>query len=75
MINTNLPYYLYMMETEGLLGTRESLIRKVIKEIKDYPCKTISEDLFYLICEKCGIPAKTLTDYEIRRIKNEIKES
>ena len=68
-----LPYALHMAETEGLLDTRESAIQNIIKRIKEYPNESISNLEFYIICEKCGIQAGSLSQAEMARIEQAIK--
>jgi hypothetical protein len=69
----NLAYGLYMGEAEGYLDTRESKIQKIIREVKNYPNSSIPEDIFYQICEECGIAASTLSQAEIKRITRAIE--
>lgn len=68
-----LPYALHMAEAEGLLDTRESAIQNVIKRIRNYPEESISNLIFYAICEDCGIKAGSLTEAEMVRIEQAIK--
>lgn len=68
-----LPYGLYMAEQEGLLDTRENSIQRIIKKIKDYPSESISNLVFYAICESCGIQAGSLTKVEMDYIEQAIK--
>lgn len=68
-----LPYALYMAEQEGLLDTRESAIQNIIKRIKDYPEESVSNLVFYAICNDCGIQAGSLSEAEMMRIEQAIK--
>lgn len=68
----DIPYAMFMAESEGLLDTRESAINRIIKEIKEYPDDSISNLIFYSICEDCGITAGTLSDEEMERISRAV---
>lgn len=73
MQKISLPYGLYMAEAKGYLNTRESKLQKIIRIVKSYPNRIISESIFYSICKKCEINPNSLTEVEIRRIQNAIQ--
>ena len=59
-----IPFLLYAMEQEGELDTRESRINNLIQGLKQ------GED-FSFLCEEYNLT--DLTEYEIKRIKKEVK--
>lgn len=67
------PYMMYMAEQEGLLNTKESKIRKIIKIIRNYPRREISNSLFHAICKECGINSDDLTKSEMEYINRAIQ--
>lgn len=69
----NLSQGLFMAEAEGLLDTRESALRAIVQDIKNYPEDSMPDLVFYSICESHGISAGSLTFEEFERIKREIE--
>lgn len=69
-----LAYGLYMAEQEGYLdNSREKNINNIIKDVKKYPDKVMPSLVFFSICQQNGISYESLTDEELRRIKENIK--
>lgn len=70
----SLPYNLYMAEADGYLDTRESKLQRIIKAVKTYPDSVMPILVFYAICEDCGIAKNSLTDAEMTRIQDAIRD-
>lgn len=69
-----LAYGLYMAEQEGYLDNlREKNINNIIEDVKKYPNKVMPNLVFFSICQQNGISYESLTDEELRRIKENIK--
>lgn len=69
-----LDYGLYMAEAGGYLNTRESKLQKLIKTVKAYPDGVMPNLVFYAVCEECGIAPGSITEAEMTRIQNAIKD-
>ena len=65
---TNISYYFYMAEAEGLLPTRAGKINAVINTVKEYPRSEIEFSEFEKILENYGLKYDDLSDREIRYI-------
>ena len=66
------PFHMYVLEQEGYLDTRESKIQRVIKAVRAYPAATMPESAFRRTLTQNGIDPSSLTQRELRRIKNAI---
>ena len=69
---TNMSYYFYMAEAEGLLPTRAGKINAVINAVKKYPRPEIEFSEFEKILENYGLRYDDLSDREIRYINASI---
>lgn len=69
---TNMGYYFYMAEAEGLLPTRAGKINAVINTVKEYPRPEIEFSEFEKILENYGLRYDDLSDREIRYINASI---
>ena len=65
------PFTMYVLEQEGYLTTRESKIKKAIKDIKHYAA-IASNEIFNQALLENGIDPDSLTKLELREIKNAI---
>ena len=61
---TNMSYYFYMAEAEGLLPTRAGKINAVINAVKEYPRPEIEFSEFKKILKKYGLRYDDLSDRE-----------
>ena len=69
---TNISYYFYMAEAEGLLPTRAGAINAVINAVKKYPRPEIEFSEFEKILESYGLRYEELSEREIRYINASI---
>ena len=69
---TNMSYYFYMAEAEGLLPTRAGKINAVINAVKEYPRPEIELSEFEKILESYGLRYNDLSDREIQYINTSI---
>lgn len=73
MLNAKFPYYMFMAESEGHIGTREGKINRVIAEVRAYADSVMPEAAFCLCLERNGIEPESLTEREFQHISNAIK--
>lgn len=64
------PFYMYVLEQEGYLTTRESKIQRVIKMVKEYPAETMPEDVFYQVLKDNDIEPSSLIVREYHEIQS-----
>ena len=71
----NLPHDLYVLNWEGYhMNERERQLQDIIFKVKNYPDDVIPNLVFYAICEECGIAPGSITNAEMTRIQNAIKD-
>ena len=71
----NLPHDLYVLNRERYhMNERERQLQDVIFKVKNYPDDVIPNLVFYAICKECGISPDSITNAEMTRIQNAIKD-
>lgn len=69
-----LAYGFFMAEQEGYLkSAREKSIDNIIEDVKKYPDELIPNIVFLSICQQNGVSYDSLTNEELRRINESIK--